>query len=79
MGPFTMYDMAGIDVGYLVRESRRKALAHDPSYCIVGDKLAQMGRHGQKTARGYYIYDPQTRARREDPEVVDLCIAEAET
>jgi len=78
MGPFTMYDMAGIDVGYLVRESRREALAHDPSYCIVGDKLAQMGRHGQKTGRGYYIYDPQTRARREDPEVVDLCIAEAE-
>jgi 3-hydroxyacyl-CoA dehydrogenase len=45
MGPFTMGDMAGLDIGYFVRESRREFIAHDPSYCVVADKLVQQGRN----------------------------------
>ncbi|MEJ6656143.1 MAG: 3-hydroxyacyl-CoA dehydrogenase NAD-binding domain-containing protein [Pseudomonas sp.] len=70
MGVFAMYDLAGIDIGYLVRESRREAIAHDPSYCKLADALHALGRYGQKTGRGFYRYEG--RERLEDPEVTIL-------
>lgn len=70
MGPLSMYDLAGIDVGYLVRESRREAIAHDPGYCLVADKLYEQGRLGQKSGRGFYVYEG--RNQHEDADVVAL-------
>ncbi|MEH6579136.1 MAG: 3-hydroxyacyl-CoA dehydrogenase NAD-binding domain-containing protein [Amphritea sp.] len=70
MGVLSMYDLAGIDVGYLIRESRRDAIAHDPSYNQIADKLYDLGRYGQKTGRGFYIYEG--RDKQEDEEVVQL-------
>lgn len=68
MGPLSMYDLAGIDVTFLVRESRRDAIAHDPSYNKIGDELYHLGRYGQKTGRGFYIY--QGRDKQDDPELI---------
>ncbi|QJI40153.1 3-hydroxyacyl-CoA dehydrogenase [Pseudomonas sp. ADAK2] len=68
MGVLSMYDLAGIDVGYLVRESRREAIAHDPSYCKLADELYARGHYGQKTGRGFYRYEG--RERQEDYEVI---------
>lgn len=68
MGVLSMYDLAGIDVGYRVRESRREAIAHDPSYCKLADELFAQGHYGQKTGRGFYRYNG--RERIEDYEVV---------
>lgn len=70
MGVFAMYDLAGIDIGYLVREARRSEIAHDPSYFRLADELHLLGRHGQKTGRGFYLY--QGRERVEDTEVVQI-------
>jgi 3-hydroxyacyl-CoA dehydrogenase len=70
MGVIAMHDLAGIDVSYLIREARRAAIAHDPSYCRLADELYALGRYGQKTARGYYRYEG--RERRDDPEVIAL-------
>ncbi|MDD2130573.1 3-hydroxyacyl-CoA dehydrogenase NAD-binding domain-containing protein [Pseudomonas sp. 17391] len=70
MGVFAMYDLAGIDVGYLVRQARRNELAHDPSYFRLADELYSLGRHGQKSGRGFYRYEG--RERIEDPEVVQI-------
>ncbi|MNK61518.1 Fatty acid oxidation complex subunit alpha [compost metagenome] len=70
MGVFAMHDLAGIDVSFLVRESRREVLAHDPGYCKLADALYALGRFGQKTNRGYYLYEG--RERKDDPEVVAL-------
>ncbi|MDU9394183.1 3-hydroxyacyl-CoA dehydrogenase NAD-binding domain-containing protein [Pseudomonas sp. zfem002] len=70
MGVFAMYDLAGIDVGYLVRESRRAAIAHDPSYCKLADALYERGRYGQKSGSGFYRY--AGRERLEDGEVIAL-------
>ncbi|MBA1145788.1 enoyl-CoA hydratase/isomerase family protein [Ectothiorhodospiraceae bacterium WFHF3C12] len=71
MGVLSMYDLAGIDVGFHVRESRRDELAHDPSYELVADRLYEMGRYGQKTGRGFYVYEG--REQKPDPEVEQLC------
>lgn len=70
MGPLSMYDLAGIDIGFLVRESRRDAISHDPSYNLIADRLYELGRYGQKIGRGFYIYEG--RDKREDPEVIAL-------
>ncbi|VVO43555.1 3-hydroxyacyl-CoA dehydrogenase NAD-binding domain-containing protein [Pseudomonas fluorescens] len=70
MGVIAMHDLAGIDVSFLVRESRRDVIAHDPGYCKLADALYALGRYGQKTGRGYYLYEG--RERKDDPQVVDL-------
>ncbi|MBA4489607.1 3-hydroxyacyl-CoA dehydrogenase NAD-binding domain-containing protein [Paracoccus sp. S1E-3] len=62
MGPCAVSDLAGLDVGYLVRkESGRRA--------YVIDAIAESGRHGQKTGKGLYRYDPGDRRPIPDPEV----------
>lgn len=75
MGPFTMYDMAGIDIGALIRKENRAAIAHDPSYCRIGDVLAERGENGQKSGRGFYVYEG--RERLPNPELEGLVAQEA--
>lgn len=70
MGVMAMHDLAGIDVSFLIRESRRAFISQDPSYCKLADALYGLGRFGQKTARGFYLY--QGRERLEDPELQPL-------
>lgn len=77
MGPFTMGDMAGLDIGYFVRESRREFIQHDPSYCIVADKLVAQGRVGLKAGKGAYLYEQGSRQPIPDPEVIDIAKQEA--
>jgi len=71
MGIISVADLAGIDVSYRVRESRRHEFAHDPGYQAIQDRLFELGRYGQKTARGSYFY--HGREKKNDPEVVSLC------
>ena len=71
MGIISVSDLAGIDVSYRVRESRRDAIAHDPTYQAIQDKLFELGRYGQKTGRGSYFYEGREKSH--DPEVITLC------
>ncbi len=71
MGIVSVADLAGIDVSYRVRESRRGEFVQDPSYQVIQDKLYQLGRYGQKTGRGSYFY--ADREKTSDPEVITLC------
>ncbi|WP_417539614.1 3-hydroxyacyl-CoA dehydrogenase NAD-binding domain-containing protein [Marinobacter sp.] len=70
MGQFAMSDLAGIDVGYRIREERRKAGENVPASWM--DKLAEQGRLGQKTRAGVYKYEEGSRAPVVDPEVEQL-------
>lgn len=63
MGPFAMSDLAGLDIGWKVETS---------SSSTVRELMCESGRRGQKNGRGYYTYDPETRAKTPDPEVVDM-------
>lgn len=72
MGPFTMGDMAGLDIGYFVRQSRKEFISHDPSYCTVADELVEAGRVGLKAGKGVYLYDAGSRSPIPDPSVLDI-------
>jgi 3-hydroxyacyl-CoA dehydrogenase len=68
MGPFAMSDLAGIDVGWRIR----KALGTRNE---IADTLADKGRFGQKTGRGFYIYEKGSRSPIPDPEVEEIIVA----
>ncbi|MDD9946810.1 MAG: 3-hydroxyacyl-CoA dehydrogenase NAD-binding domain-containing protein [Myxococcales bacterium] len=71
MGPFAMGDLAGLDVGWRVRQAQGKPT--DERYSgTLADRLCEMGRFGQKTGRGYYIYEEGSRVPKPDPEVADM-------
>ncbi|MCP3989339.1 MAG: 3-hydroxyacyl-CoA dehydrogenase [Actinomycetia bacterium] len=63
MGPFAMSDLAGLDIGWKEETS---------SSSTVRELLCESGRRGQKNGRGYYTYDPETRASTPDPEVEQM-------
>ena len=77
VGPFGMQDIAGIDVGWRIRQflkSIGKTRAEGPQ-SAVPDRLYEMGRYGQKTGAGWYKYEKGSRDRIHDP-VVDQIAAE---
>jgi len=69
MGPFTMGDLAGLDVGWRARQDNPDLFPIDESLPKIVDKLVEQERFGQKTGKGYYIYDPETREKIADPDV----------
>jgi 3-hydroxyacyl-CoA dehydrogenase len=68
MGPFTMYDMAGMDIGYAIRQRRYVEKPHI-TYSKLADRVVEAGRLGQKTGKGWYRYELPDRTPRPDPEI----------
>ncbi len=65
MGPFAMGDLAGLDIGW----RNRKALGKS---AVIADALCEMGRFGQKTGKGFYLYEEGQRTPKPDPDVARL-------
>ncbi len=73
MGPFAMSDMAGLDIGWATR--KRKATSRDPRERYSADfidRVCELGRFGQKTGRGIYIYPDGARRGTPDDEVLAI-------
>lgn len=72
MGPYAVGDLAGLDIGWAVRK-RRRAEGMDPRArdASFADRLCEDGNFGQKTGKGYYIYEKGSRTRTPNPEVLD--------
>ncbi len=68
MGPFTMYDMAGNDIGWEIRKRRAKERP-DMVYSKFADRICEKGWFGQKSGRGWYRYEKGSRKPIPDPEV----------
>lgn len=64
MGPFTMGDMAGNDIGYHAIPGMIKAYpARARKVSPLVEKMFQAGRHGQKVGKGFYAYDENKKAK----------------
>jgi 3-hydroxyacyl-CoA dehydrogenase len=66
MGPYAMGDLAGLDVGWRIRQGRG-------TKAPITDAICEAGRFGQKTGAGYYKYDGRTPSP--DPEVERIIAA----
>jgi 3-hydroxyacyl-CoA dehydrogenase len=78
MGPFGLSDLAGIDVGWRVRQHREPTRPKHLRYSPIADRLYEMGRYGQKTSKGWFRYEEGSRAPIPDPEVSDLIVRTSE-
>jgi len=65
MGPFAMSDLAGNDVGWRIRQGKGTTSP-------VADAICELGRFGQKTGSGYYLYKEGSRTPTPDPIVEDI-------
>ena len=70
MGPLAVGDLAGLDIGAAVRKARG-------TVAPVADAIVALGRFGQKTGKGWYMYD-EKRTRMPDPEVERIILDVAE-
>jgi 3-hydroxyacyl-CoA dehydrogenase len=67
MGPFAMSDLAGLDVG--MRSRRDQGIRAE-----IADAICDLGRFGQKTGKGYYLYEGGSRTPVPDPEVEQIIV-----
>jgi len=70
MGPCAMMDLAGLDVGWRIRQGRGER-------ALIEDALCEAGRYGQKTGKGYFRYDAGSRAPIPDPDVEAIILESA--
>ncbi len=65
MGPLATGDLAGLDVGWRVRQENPAEFAgvRQP---VIEDRLVEAGHYGQKTGRGWYRYDEQRRPQTDE-------------
>ncbi len=67
MGPFAMSDLAGNDVGWRIRQGKGVTSP-------IADAICELGRFGQKTGSGYYVYEEGSRTPTPDKVVEDIII-----
>jgi 3-hydroxyacyl-CoA dehydrogenase len=71
MGPLAVGDLAGLDVGWRIREEFKHLEVPGVRYPRAGDRLVELGRHGRKTGAGWYRYEADGSPR-PDPEVLRI-------
>ncbi|MFZ0561344.1 MAG: 3-hydroxyacyl-CoA dehydrogenase NAD-binding domain-containing protein [Terriglobales bacterium] len=71
MGPMATGDLAGLDVGWRIRKEYRHLEKPGIRQPFAEDRLCEMGRYGQKTLRGWYLYD-ENRRPTPDPGVTEF-------
>ncbi len=75
MGPFAMGDLAGLDVGWRIRQRKRSEQPSNMRYSDIADRICEQGRFGQKTGAGWYRYEPGSRVPVPDPDIEQLIVA----
>ena len=68
MGPLAVGDLAGLDVGWCIRQEAKHSHPEGVRRPFAEDRLYEMGRYGQKTRAGWYRY-VDNRRRIDDPDI----------
>ena len=69
MGPFTMADMVGLDLGW---RARKMMGGSNEVTARIPDALCELDRYGQKNMKGYYQYVEGDRTPRPDAEADEV-------
>jgi 3-hydroxyacyl-CoA dehydrogenase len=75
MGPLSVGDLAGLDVGYKVRKEAEHKIPAGLRPHLADNRLVEAGRHGQKTGAGWYKYEKGNRTPMPDPEAEKIIAA----
>ncbi len=67
MGPFAIADLSGLDVSWRMRKAQGLTAP-------IADQLCERGRYGQKTGRGFFLYEQGSRTPKPDPDVEPLIV-----
>jgi 3-hydroxyacyl-CoA dehydrogenase len=71
MGPLAMDDLAGLDIGWAIRKAFARFEKPGVRQPRLPDLLCELSRFGQKTGRGWSLYDADRKAS-PDPELAAL-------
>jgi len=69
MGPATLLDEVGIDVGSKVAKILHHAFGARALPCALNDRLVEAKLLGKKSGKGFYIYDAQGRQQELNPDI----------
>jgi 3-hydroxyacyl-CoA dehydrogenase len=72
MGPHAVGDLAGLDVGWRIRQENKHLEPQGLRRPLVADQICEQGRYGQKTGAGWYKYEAGSRTPIPDPEIQTL-------
>jgi 3-hydroxyacyl-CoA dehydrogenase len=67
MGPFAMWDLAGLDINYRIRQELRKSHPDSAPARAWTEDLVEAGRYGQKNGHGIYDYESGQRGGKPSP------------
>jgi 3-hydroxyacyl-CoA dehydrogenase len=62
MGPLAVQDLAGLDVGWRIRKEYKHLETPGVRYAELDTMLCEQGHYGQKTGRGFFVYDESRKA-----------------
>jgi 3-hydroxyacyl-CoA dehydrogenase/enoyl-CoA hydratase/carnithine racemase len=72
MGPFTLYDMVGLDTSFYAGRVMWEAFPDRIAASPVLPALIKQGRLGQKTGRGFFLYKDKRGRGEPDPTLTDI-------
>lgn len=73
VGPFTLADMAGLDLMAATRAARAPSMLDRERLADIAESLAAAGRLGRKAGAGYYVYGEDGKPK-DDPATADILV-----
>ncbi|MDE0779680.1 MAG: 3-hydroxyacyl-CoA dehydrogenase NAD-binding domain-containing protein [Alphaproteobacteria bacterium] len=62
MGPFRVYDLAGLDISWAIEKRRAETRPADERFSPLLERICELDRYGQKTGAGWYAYEDGRKA-----------------
>ena len=75
MGPFAVFDLAGLDIARATRQRKAATRPAEERYSRVADLICDQSWFGRKTGQGYYLYDGSKRLG-PNPDAIDIVTSE---
>ncbi len=70
MGVFAVRDLAGLDIGWSMRKSTAHLRKPHERYSTVCDEVCERGWYGQKTGKGFFIYEDGLKSTNPDLQTI---------